>query len=117
MTNTRMTDPEVLELRLPVRLERWAIRRGSGGRGRHDGGDGVIRTLRFLRAMTLVLVSSRRQTGPFGLAGGADGSPGTQWIDRADGTHEPLPGIAATTMHPGDAITIATPGGGGYGPP
>ena len=76
MTNTRITDPEVLELRYPVRLERFAIRRGSGGRGKWTGGDGAIRRVRFLEPMTAIIVSSRREVAPFGLEGGDDGAPG-----------------------------------------
>jgi 5-oxoprolinase (ATP-hydrolysing) len=115
MTNTRMTDPEVLEMRYPVRVECFAIRRGSGGTGRWCGGDGAVRRIRFLAPMKAVLVSGRRVVAPFGLAGGEDGAPGAQWIDRADGTTAPLSGRAAADMLPGDAITIRTPGGGGFG--
>ena len=86
MTNTRMTDPEVLELRYPVRLERFAIRRGSGGDGKWRGGDGAIRRIRFLEPMTAVIVSSRRNVAPFGLEGGEDGAVGRQWVERADGS-------------------------------
>jgi 5-oxoprolinase (ATP-hydrolysing) len=115
MTNTRMTDPEVLELNYPVRLERFAIRRGSGGAGRHRGGDGAIRKLRFLAPMTAVIVASRREVAPFGLAGGADGAPGRQWIERADGRILPLSGTDSAELAAGDAFVIETPGGGGYG--
>jgi 5-oxoprolinase (ATP-hydrolysing) len=115
MTNTRMTDPEVLELRYPVRLEEFAIRRGSGGAGAHSGGDGAVRRLRFLEPMTAVIVSSRREVAPFGLAGGADGAPGRQWVERADGTREVLGGRARAELSPGDAFVIETPGGGGFG--
>ncbi len=117
MTNTRMTDPEVMEMRLPVRVERFALRRGSGGAGAHRGGDGLVRTLRFLAPMTAMLVSSRRTVAPFGLAGGGDGATGRQWIDRRCGTRESLAGVAQAELAPGDRITIETPGGGGYGPP
>ncbi len=92
MTNTRMTDPEVLELRYPVRLENFAIRRGSGGAGAQRGGDGAIRRVRFLEPMTAVIVASRRTVPPFGLAGGGDGAPGRQWVERADGTRTMLTG-------------------------
>ena len=115
MTNTRMTDPEVLELNYKVRLERFAIRRGSGGAGRYRGGDGVVRKLRFLAPVTAVIVASRREVAPFGLAGGADGAPGKQWVERAAGTVETLSGTAAAELMPGDAFVIETPGGGGYG--
>ena len=117
MTNTRMTDPEVLELRYPVRLERFAIRRGSGGEGKWRGGDGAIRRIRFLEAMTAVIVSSRRNVAPFGLEGGEDGAVGRQWVERADGTHEVLTGTDSAELNPGDVFVIETPGGGGYGAP
>jgi 5-oxoprolinase (ATP-hydrolysing) len=115
MTNTRMTDPEVLELRYPVILEEFSIRRGSGGEGRWRGGDGARRRLRFREPMTAVIVASRRTVAPFGLAGGADAAPGRQWVERADGHREVLPGIARAELTPGDAFVIETPGGGGYG--
>ncbi len=115
MTNTRMTDPEVLELRYPVILEEFSIRRGSGGAGQFRGGDGAIRRLRFREPMTAIIVASRRNVAPFGAAGGADGAPGRQWVDRADGTREWLSGTASAELQPGDAFTIETPGGGGWG--
>jgi 5-oxoprolinase (ATP-hydrolysing) len=115
MTNTRMTDPEVLELRYPVRLERFAIRRGSGGDGRWRGGDGAIRRVRFLAPMTAVIVSSRRNVAPFGLEGGEDAAVGRQWVERADGSHEILSGTDSAELNPGDVFVIETPGGGGYG--
>ncbi|MEI7713626.1 MAG: hydantoinase B/oxoprolinase family protein [Rhodospirillales bacterium] len=117
MTNTRMTDPEVLELRYPVRLEHFGIRHGSGGTGRWRGGDGSIRRIRFLEPMTAVVVSSRRTVAPFGLDGGADGAAGRQWVERADGTIATLTGTDSAELMPGDAVTIETPGGGGYGRP
>ncbi len=117
MTNTRMTDPEVLELRYPVRLEEFSIRRGSGGAGRWRGGDGAVRRMRFLAPMTAVIVASRRTVAPFGLAGGADGIPGEQWVERADGSGEQLGGTDRVELQPGDLFAIATPGGGGYGAP
>ncbi|WP_428374693.1 hydantoinase B/oxoprolinase family protein [Lichenicoccus sp.] len=117
MTNTRMTDPEVLELRYPVRLEAFAIRRGSGGSGARRGGDGVVRRLRFLQPMTAVLVSSRREQGPFGLAGGGAGATGAQHIERADGNIETIGGIAQMALQAGDLLCVQTPGGGGYGRP
>jgi 5-oxoprolinase (ATP-hydrolysing) len=116
MTNTRMTDPEVLELRYPVRLDGFAIRRGSGGAGRFAGGDGAVRRIRFLAPMTAVIVASRRTVAPFGLAGGADGAPGQQWVDRADGSRHALSGTDSAAMAPGDVLVIETPGGGGHGP-
>jgi 5-oxoprolinase (ATP-hydrolysing) len=115
MTNTRMTDPEVLELRYPVRLEAFSIRRDSGGAGRHRGGDGAIRRIRFLEKMTAVLVSSRRHPAPFGLNGGADGAAGRQWVIRAAGEVETLSGTSSAEMQPGDQFVIETPGGGGFG--
>ncbi len=115
MTNTRMTDPETIETRFPVRVERFAVRAGSGGAGRWRGGDGVIRRLRFLAPMTAVVVASRRRVAPFGLAGGAPGRVGAQWIERADGRVEPLAGAARAELAAGDALVVATPGGGGYG--
>ncbi len=115
MTNTRMTDPEVLELRYPVRLETFAIRRGSGGTGRWRGGDGAIRRIRFLAPMTAVIVASRRAVAPFGLAGGAPGAAGGQWVERVDGRVESLGGTDSAEMTPEDVFVIETPGGGGYG--
>ena len=115
MTNTRMTDPEVLEMRYPVVLEAFAIRPGSGGAGAWPGGDGAIRRLRFLAPMTASIVASRRAVAPFGLSGGEDGSSGRQWVTRADSTQEELPGVARVSFKPGDVMTIETPGGGGWG--
>lgn len=115
MTNTRLTDPEILELRYPVRVEQTAIRRNSGGTGRHRGGDGMVRALRFLEPMTATLVSSRRRVAPFGMAGGGDGAPGRQWVTRANGTHEDVDGCGSIAIDAGDLIVIETPGGGGFG--
>jgi 5-oxoprolinase (ATP-hydrolysing) len=115
MTNTRMTDPEILELRYPVRLERFAIRRDSGGAGRWRGGDGATRRIRFLEPMTAVIVSSRRTVAPFGLGGGADGALGRQWVERASGTRQILTGTDSVELEPGDVFVIETPGGGGFG--
>ncbi|MBV9490232.1 MAG: hydantoinase B/oxoprolinase family protein, partial [Verrucomicrobia bacterium] len=115
MTNTRMTDPEILELRYPVRLEEFSIRCGSGGPGKWRGGDGVVRRIRFLEPMTAVIVSSRRRVAPFGLEGGAGGAPGRQWVERAGGAREALPGIAEVSLSKGDLFALETPGGGGYG--
>ena len=117
MTNTRITDPEVLELRYPVRLERFAIRRGSGGNGRFRGGDGAVRQLRLLESVTASLVASRRSVAPFGLEGGKDGAPGRQWVERRDGTREILRGVAKIALEAGDAVIVETPGGGGFGKP
>ncbi|MBW4581915.1 MAG: hydantoinase B/oxoprolinase family protein [Tildeniella nuda ZEHNDER 1965/U140] len=115
MTNSRLTDPEVLEWRFPVRLEDFAIRPDSGGRGSHRGGNGVIRRLRFKETMTAAILSGHRLVAPFGLEGGAPGIVGRNWVERADGTIEPLDSKAEVTMHPGDTFVIETPGGGGYG--
>jgi len=115
MTNSRLTDPEVLELNFPVRVERFAIRRGSGGEGHWRGGDGVVRRLRFLAPMQANLLALRRRVAPFGLAGGGAGLPGRQWIERRDGRVESLPGIAEFHLHAGDLLHLETPGGGGYG--
>lgn len=115
MTNTRITDPEVLELRYPVRLDKFALRGGSGGRGTQCGGDGVIRTITALAPMTATIVASRRTVAPFGLSGGVAGAVGTQRVERADGTGCALAGRDRVELAPGDRIVIETPGGGGYG--
>jgi 5-oxoprolinase (ATP-hydrolysing) len=115
MTNTRMTDPEILELRYPVRQEVFCIRGASGGAGLHTGGNGIVRRIRFLRPMTAVIVSSRRNVPPFGLAGGSPGAPGRQWVERADGSVMPLTGRDSAELGAGDAFVIETPGGGGFG--
>ncbi|MDM7953738.1 MAG: hydantoinase B/oxoprolinase family protein [Cyanobium sp. CZS 25K] len=115
MTNSRLTDPEILEDRYPVRLERFAIRHGSGGSGRWRGGEGVVRRLRFLAPMTVALLSGSRRVAPFGLAGGGDGAVGRNRLERADGRLEELAGCAQVSVLPGDLLEIATPGGGGYG--
>ena len=115
MTNTRLTDPEVLEWRFPVLLEAFAIRRGSGGRGRHHGGDGAVRRIRFLEPMTAAILSGHRRVPPFGAAGGEPGAVGRNWVERTDGTREALSGTARAEMKAGDVFVIETPGGGGYG--
>lgn len=117
MTNSRLTDPEVLEMRFPVRLESYDIRRGSGGRGRHHGGDGVIRRLRFLEEMTLSILSNHRIVPPYGMAGGEPGMLGRNWIERADGATHPMSGTDTGPIHPGDIWVLETPGGGGFGKP
>ncbi|MFN3743315.1 MAG: hydantoinase B/oxoprolinase family protein [Hyphomicrobiaceae bacterium] len=117
MTNTRMTDPEILEWRFPVRLEAFGIRRGSGGAGRWRGGDGAVRRLRFLEAMTVTTLGSHRKVPPFGLAGGLPGACGVDIVERADGTIEHLEGNDRREMQPGDLYHMETPAGGGYGPP
>jgi 5-oxoprolinase (ATP-hydrolysing) len=115
MTNSRLTDPEVLELRYPVRLEHFGIRRGSGGAGRFRGGDGAVRRIRFLAPMTASVLSNGRRQGAFGAAGGRPGAVGQNLVLRADGRVEDLGHIGSTLMQPGDAVEIRTPGGGGYG--
>ena len=115
MTNSRLTDPEVLEWRYPVRVDEFAVRRGSGGAGAHRGGDGVERRLRFLEPLTAAIVSSSRRVAPYGLAGGLPGALGRNAIARADGSVEELPGVAQAAMRPGDVLIVQTPGGGGYG--
>ncbi|HSO06895.1 MAG TPA: hydantoinase B/oxoprolinase family protein [Pelomicrobium sp.] len=115
MTNSRLTDPEMLELRFPVRVEEFALRRGSGGDGRHRGGDGVRRRVRFLEPMTAALLAGRRRIAPFGLAGGAPGATGRAWIERADGRIEPLGATQEVEVAAGDTVVIETPGGGGSG--
>ena len=115
MTNSRLTDPEILETRFPVLLEEFAIRRGSGGNGAHKGGDGVVRRLRFLTPMRAGILSNRRIVPPFGLTGGEPGALGRNSIARADGHTETLPATASVDMSAGDCFIIETPGGGGYG--
>jgi 5-oxoprolinase (ATP-hydrolysing) len=115
MTNTRMTDPEVLELRFPVRVEDFSIRGDSGGKGRFVGGDGVVRQLRFLEPMTATILSSHRTTEPYGLCGGDPGKKGRNALLRADGTLIELRGNDEVRVGPGDVIGIETPGGGGFG--
>ena len=116
MTNTRITDPEVLEHRYPVRLERFALRPGSGGSGRHRGGDGVVRELTFLAPMSLSLLTQHRVEAPYGAAGGGPGQPGRQRLLRATGETLALPSIAGCEVETGDRLVLETPGGGGWGP-
>ncbi|MCJ2182725.1 hydantoinase B/oxoprolinase family protein [Novosphingobium sp. 1949] len=115
MTNSRLTDPEVLETNFPVLLEQFAIRRGSGGKGAHKGGDGAVRRVRFLKPMQAGILAQRRTTAPFGLAGGGDGLPGANRIERGDGRVEGLASTARVDLEAGDVFVIETPGGGGYG--
>ncbi|MDP3819929.1 MAG: hydantoinase B/oxoprolinase family protein [Burkholderiales bacterium] len=114
MTNSRLTDPEVLEFRFPVRLDSYAIRADSGGAGLHKGGDGGVRRVRFLEPMTASILSNGRHAGAFGLAGGGAGQPGINRVERADGRREALGHIGSVEMQPGDVFVIETPGGGGY---
>jgi len=116
MTNTRMTDPEVVEWRFPVRIESFAIRRGSGGDGVYKGGDGVVRKVTFLEPATATLLTSHRVRQPFGVNGAQPGQKGVNSVLRADGTHEPLQGNDQVQLQPGDTVIIETPGGGGYNP-
>ena len=117
MTNSRLTDPEVLEWRFPVVLENFAIRRGSGGAGRHRGGDGVVRRVRFEVPMTAAILANRRRVAPFGLAGGQPGLAGENHVERCDGRIERFGATHRIEVGPGDVFEIATPGGGGFGPP
>lgn len=115
MTNTRLTDPEVLELRYPVLLEEFSIRRGSGGEGKQRGGDGVRRVLRFLQPMTAAILSNHRRVPPFGMSGGGPGQVGRNAVRRRGGQLEELGPVAKAELQPGDAFIIETPGGGGWG--
>ncbi|MEU0218003.1 hydantoinase B/oxoprolinase family protein [Streptomyces sp. NPDC006265] len=117
MTNSRLTDPEVLEWRLPVRLEEFAVRRGSGGAGRWHGGDGAVRRIRFLEPMTVSTLSQHRRVPPYGMAGGQPGALGANRVEHADGTVTALGGSDSADLVTGDVLVIETPGGGGYGPP
>jgi 5-oxoprolinase (ATP-hydrolysing) len=117
MTNSRLTDPEVLEQRYPVLLEAFAARRGSGGAGCRRGGEGLARRLRFLREADVSLLANRHEVPPAGLAGGGDGAPGRATIHRTSGECETLPSQASATLHAGDVLEILTPGGAGYGAP
>jgi 5-oxoprolinase (ATP-hydrolysing) len=115
MTNSRLTDPEVLEARYPVLLEEFSIRHGSGGHGAHSGGDGVLRRIQFREAMSVAILSTRRETEPFGLKGGSNGLPGANLVIRSGGETISLKGRDEIAVEAGDEILIATPGGGGFG--
>ena len=115
MTNSRLTDPEILETRMPVRLEQFSIRRGSGGKGAHRGGDGVVREVTFLEPMRANILANRRRIAPRGLNGGSDASPGRNWVERAGGSIEELTATDGAEMEAGDRFIIETPGGGGFG--
>ncbi|MEZ6116457.1 MAG: hydantoinase B/oxoprolinase family protein [Pirellulaceae bacterium] len=116
MTNTRITDVEVLEQRLPVRLNEFSIRCGSGGAGLHHGGDGVVREFEFLAPLDVSLLTQRRADAPYGLQGGASGRVGRNVLIRQHNEPQELNGIDAVHVEPGDVIRIETPGGGGWGP-
>jgi 5-oxoprolinase (ATP-hydrolysing) len=115
MTNSRLTDPEILETRLPVRLDQFAIRRGSGGQGAHKGGDGVIRAVTFLEPMRANILANRRRVPPRGINGGADAAAGRNWVEHIDGSVEMLSATAYAEVQAGDRFVIETPGGGGFG--
>ncbi|MFG2756535.1 hydantoinase B/oxoprolinase family protein [Streptomyces wuyuanensis] len=117
MTNSRLTDPEVLEWRHPVRVDAFSVREGSGGAGRWPGGCGVVRRIRFLEPMTVTLLTGHRRVRPYGMAGGEPGAPGSNAVERADGTVEELRGVDSLEVAPGDVLVVRTPGGGGYGRP
>jgi 5-oxoprolinase (ATP-hydrolysing) len=117
MTNSRLTDPEVLEWRFPVLLREFAIRRGSGGAGRWHGGDGGVRRIEFTEPMTVSTLSGHRRVAPYGMAGGAHGELGRNRVERADGNTVTLAGCDSTEVQPGDTLVVETPGGGGYGAP
>ena len=117
MTNTRITDPEIFEHRYPTRLEKFAIRKGSGGNGKFKGGDGVVREMTFLEPMDLCIVSQHRNKGPFGMAGGENGKAGSQHIIALDNKIKKLDSIDGCRIKPGERFILKTPGGGGYGPP
>jgi 5-oxoprolinase (ATP-hydrolysing) len=115
MTNSRLTDPEVLEFRFPVLVEEFYIRRGTGGGGQFKGGDGVLRRIRFREAMTAAILSGHRRIAPYGLDGGQPGALGRNHVERKGGETVELQGTDRIDMKPGDCFIIETPGGGGYG--
>jgi 5-oxoprolinase (ATP-hydrolysing) len=117
MTNTRITDPEVLEARHPVRLLEFRLRRGSGGAGRWHGGDGLVRRYEFLAPVTVSLLTERRETAPYGLRGGAPGARGRNALERRDGTTQELRGRDTLRLEAGECLRVETPGGGGFGTP
>jgi 5-oxoprolinase (ATP-hydrolysing) len=115
MTNSRLTDPEVFEARFPVIVESFSIRRGSGGKGRWRGGDGVVRRLRFLEPVEVSLLSNHRRVAPFGVDGGASGATGRNSVVRSGGAEERLGATVTVDLEAGDLLVIETPGGGGFG--
>jgi N-methylhydantoinase B len=114
MTNSRLTDPEVLETRYPVIVESFSIRENSGGKGKYSGGNGVVRKIKFLESMTANILSGHRLVPPFGLNGGSPGKVGNNWIQRENGIQEVLDSTATVEIQPGDIFVIETPGGGGF---
>ncbi|MEL7118848.1 MAG: hydantoinase B/oxoprolinase family protein, partial [Bacteroidota bacterium] len=117
MTNTRITDPEDLEFRFPVRLNRFEVRKHSGGDGKWKGGDGIIREIEFLEPLELTILSQHRIVPPYGMEGGGEGTIGEQYLEKTDGIIIPLKGIDHTQVASGDKIIVKTPGGGGWGNP
>ena len=115
MTNSRLTDPEILEWRFPVRVEEHSITPRTGGAGQWHGGNGALRKIRFLQPMTAAILAGHRRVPPFGLAGGGEGALGANWVERFDGTITPLGFSDETEMNVGDVFVLQTPGGGGYG--
>jgi 5-oxoprolinase (ATP-hydrolysing) len=115
MTNTRITDPEIMEHRYPIRMEEFSIRRGSGGKGKWKGGDGVRRVMTFLEAVNLSVLTQRRRSGPYGLHGGEAGRPGRQHLTRKKGEQVELGSVHNINLDAGDRFIMETPGGGGYG--
>jgi 5-oxoprolinase (ATP-hydrolysing) len=117
MTNSRLTDPEVIEHRFPVRLKHFSIRPQTGGDGAHHGGNGVDRAITFLEDMSVSLLTTHRTVQPLGLAGGENGQSGENLLERTDGSHISLDPAAQVDLKPGETIIIRTPGGGGFGTP
>jgi N-methylhydantoinase B len=115
MTNSLNTPAETLEYAYPLRVRRYSLRQGSGGNGKHRGGDGIIREIEVLTDCEVTLLSDRREHGPWGLAGGSDGARGTASVIRLDGSVDAMPGKFSTRLHKGERIRIETPGGGGWG--
>jgi len=115
MTNTRGTDPEIMEYRYPVRLDRYAVRKSSGGKGQHTGGNGIVREMTFLEPVELTVLTQHRKEGPYGLEGGEPGQPGEQWVIRSNGKREKLESTDGRSLNTGDSFILKTPGGGGFG--
>ena len=117
MTNSLNTPAEALEHAYPVRLRQYSLRSKSGGKGLHNGGDGIVREIEVLTDSQVTLLADRRSRGPYGLSGGASGVPGRTVILRKDGSQEELPSKASTRLHSGERVRVETPGGGGWGKP